>query len=146
MRRPISVDQARYIQAAQRIAHEIENISDACFSIGILLDRLHRKGRRVHEDGENELFDYTAQVMEFLNYNGELLEQGVNPPDLDAAEAMEEGIDKVRKRLRKRSRKSIERDAETDVRGELIFIDIVRHLEHIGDNSLNISEAVGELV
>lgn len=145
MRQPTSDYQARSIQAAQRIAHEIEDISDACFSIGILLDRLHRKGRRFHEDGDKELLGYTVQVMEFLNYNGGLLEKAVEKPDLEAAEAMEEGIDKVRKRLRKRSRKSIERNADTDVRGELIFIDIVRHLEHIGDNSLNISEAVAEL-
>jgi phosphate:Na+ symporter len=145
MRGPTSEDQARYIQAAQRIAHEIEGISDACYSIGLLLDKLHRKGRRLHEDGEEELAGYTEQVMEFLRYNNSVLERKIDRPDLPSALTMENGIDKVRKRLRKRSRKSIERDAKADVRGELIFIDIVRHLEHIGDNSLNIAEAVGEL-
>ncbi|MFW5777223.1 MAG: PhoU domain-containing protein [Spirochaetota bacterium] len=74
------------------------------------------------ERTEQELFDYTRQVMEFLRYNNA-----------------------VREKLRKRSRRSIERNADTDVRGELIFIDIIRHLEHIGDNCLNMSEAVGEL-
>jgi phosphate:Na+ symporter len=145
MRGPTSEDQSRYIQAAQRIAHEIESVSDACYSIGLLLDKLHRKGRRLHEDGEEELSNYTEQVMEFLRYNNSVLEHAIDKPDLASALSMENGIDKVRKRLRKRSRKSIERDAEADVRGELIFIDIVRHLEHIGDNSLNIAEAVGEL-
>jgi phosphate:Na+ symporter len=145
MRGPTSEDQARYIQAAQRIAHEIEGISDACYSIGLLLDKLHRKGRRLHEDGEEELAGYTEQVMEFLRYNNSVLERKIDRPDLPSALTMENGIDKVRKRLRKRSRKPIERDAKADVRGELIFIDIVRHLEHIGDNSLNIAEAVGEL-
>ncbi|MFW5684274.1 MAG: Na/Pi cotransporter family protein [Spirochaetota bacterium] len=145
MRQAASDDQARSIQAAQRITHEIESIADACFSIGILLDRLHRKGRRIHADGDQELYAYTRQVMEFLTYNSSLLEQRTVARDLSAAEEMEEGIDTVRRRLRKRSRKSIERDEAADVRGELIFIDIVRHLEHIGDNSLNVSEAVTEL-
>ncbi len=145
MRWHVSDAQARAIQAAQRIAHELESISDACFSIGLLLDRMHRKGRRFHEDGDRELFDYTTQVLEFINYNGAILARATSGPDLERARAMEDGIDKVRNRLRKRSRKSIERETDIDVRGELIFIDIVRHLEHIGDNSLNISEAVGEL-
>lgn len=145
MRQSISEDQARYIHAAQRIAHEIEGISDACYSIGLLLDKFHRKGRRLHEDGEQELFDYTRQVMEFLRYNNAVLEREIDLADLETAQTMEDGIDKVRRKLRKRSRKSIERNAEADVRGELIFIDIIRHLEHIGDNCLNMSEAVGEL-
>ena len=141
----VSSVQARSIQAAQRIAHEIEGVADACYSIGLLLDRLHRKGRRLHADADTEILAYTAQVMEFLDYNGQVLERRIKRPDLNAAEAMEDGIDKVRNRLRKRSRRSIERDAKTDVMGELIFIDIIRHLEHIGDHSLNISEAVIEL-
>ena len=145
MRQPVSEDQARYIQATQRIAHEIEGISDACYSIGLLLDKLHRKGRRLHEAGEQELFDYTSQVMEFLRYNNAVLEREIDQSDLEKAQTMEDGIDKMRKKLRKRSRKSIERNADTDVRGELIFIDVIRHLEHIGDNCLNMSEAVGEL-
>ncbi len=145
MRESISDAQARSIAAAQRIAHELEGISDACFSIGILLDRLHRKGRRLHADADTEILSYTEQVMEFLRYNGNVLERKIASPDLNAAEMMEEGIDKVRKRLRKRSRKSIQRDSDTDVKGELIFIDIVRHLEHIGDHSLNVAEAVIEL-
>ncbi len=145
MRQSISEDQARYIHAAQRIAHEIEGISDACYSIGLLLDKFHRKGRRLHEDGEQELFDYTRQVMEFLRYNNAVLEREIDQSDLETAQTMEDDIDTVRRKLRKRSRKSIERNAEADVRGELIFIDIIRHLEHIGDNCLNMSEAVGEL-
>ncbi|MFW5789592.1 MAG: Na/Pi cotransporter family protein, partial [Spirochaetota bacterium] len=136
MRWHVSDAQARAIQAAQRIAHELESISDACFSIGLLLDRMHRKGRRFHEDGDRELFDYTTQVLEFINYNGAILARATSGPDLERARAMEDGIDKVRNRLRKRSRKTIERETDIDVRGELIFIDIVRHLEHIGDNSL----------
>lgn len=146
LRSPTSAEQARYIYAAQRIAHEIENISDACFRIGILLDKLHRKGRRIHDDADAELYAYSVQVMEFLRYNASVLEYKLGGPDIETAKKMEKAIDKVRNRLRKRSRKSIEQDETADVRGELIFIDIVRHLEHMGDNSLNISEAVGELV
>ncbi|MFW5685154.1 MAG: Na/Pi cotransporter family protein [Spirochaetota bacterium] len=145
MRLQVSDDQARYIQATQRIAHELEGITDACFSIGLLLKRLHKKGRRIHDDGDQELNAYIRQVTDFLSYNRDYLERKFEDYDMAKAFEMEERIDKVRNRLRKRSRKSIEQDAESDVKGELLFIDIVRHLEHIGDHSLNISEAAVEL-
>ena len=58
---------------------------------------------------------------------------------------MERGIDSMRDTLRKRSRRTIERDEEVNVKGELIFLDIVKHLEHIGDNSMNVSEAIVDL-
>ena len=48
----------------------------------------------------------------------------------------------MRDKLRKRSRRTIEREEDVDVKGELIFMDIVRHLEHVGDSSLNVSEAI----
>lgn len=145
MRDPVGEGLAASIQATQRITHELEGISDACYSIGLLMFRLHKKGREFHEDGDQEIFDYTSQVLEFLRYNEDILDRKIDKPELDVAHEMENGIDKRRKKLRKRSRRSLERDKDTDVRGELIFIDIIRHLEHIGDNSLNISEAISVL-
>lgn len=145
MRESISDSQARTIQGSQRIAHELESVSDSCFLIALLLDRLHRKGRRIHEDGQQQLYDYSVQVLEFLQYNRGLLNESDDQADLGRAKEMEKGIDKMRNKLKKKSRKSIERDSKVDVKGELIFIDIVRHLEHIGDNSLNVSEAIEEM-
>jgi phosphate:Na+ symporter len=84
--------------------------------------------------------------MDFLRYNEAVLERSIAGADLDTAENLETAIDKRRNKLRKTSRKSIEQDSRIDVRGELIFMDIIRHLEHIGDNSLNISQAIGDLV
>lgn len=145
MRQPVSDDQARTIASTQRIAHELESISDSCFSMGMLMERLQRKGWQLHRAAEEELYQYTAQVLQFLEYNGNLLLGADGKVDLDHAFELEERIDKVRNKLKKRSRRSIERDREPDVKGELAFIDIVRHLEHIGDYSLNVSEAVADL-
>ena len=145
MRETVSDDQARSIQSIQRIAHELESISDSCFSIGMLMERLQRKGWKLHEDADDELYTYTAQVLRFLDYNGDLLQGKDGQVDLDHAFELEKKIDKVRNKLKKRSRRVIERDEHPDVKGELAFIDIVRHLEHIGDYSLNVSEAVAEL-
>ncbi len=109
------------------------------------MNRLYKKGWKFHEQGDDELMAYTEQVLDFLKYNQDYLDGKLKEYDLELAHQMEDGIDSVRDKLRKRSRRTIERDEHVDVKGELIFMDIVRHLEHIGDSSLNVSEAIVEL-
>ncbi|MFP4383422.1 MAG: Na/Pi cotransporter family protein [Spirochaetia bacterium] len=145
MQLPVSENQARNIHSSQRIAHELESIADSCFSITLHLNRLLKKGWRIHDEANKELSKYTLQVMDFLRYNDDYLERKTEFYDYDEAQKMEDGIDKVRKKLRKRSRKTIEKGTDGDVKGELIFIDIVRHLEHIGDNCLNITDALADM-
>ncbi len=138
-------DQSTTIMVEQRVAQELESVADSAFGIGLLIERLHKKNWSFHDKGEAELTEYTSQVLEFLRYNQDYLGMKFETYDLDLAHKMEDGIDKKRDKLRKRSRKTIERGEDVDVKGELIFMDIVRHLEHIGDSSLNISQAIAEL-
>jgi phosphate:Na+ symporter len=145
MRQSVSEAQAQTIQASQRIAHELESVSDSCFSIGMLFDRLQRKGWHLHDAADDELYAYSRQVLEFIEYNRVALEDANKSIDVAHSLELEKQIDKVRNKLKKRSRRAIERDKEPDVKGELAFIDIVRHLEHIGDYTLNVSQALAEL-
>jgi phosphate:Na+ symporter len=139
---PLGHDQSNVVAAQQRIANELESVADSTFGIGLLLDKLHKKGWEFHKDADEELLTYTSQVLDFLKYNQDFLDRRLDKYDLNVARDMENGIDKMRNKLRKRSRRTIEKDEDVDVKGELIFMDIVRHLEHIGDNSLNVSEAI----
>jgi phosphate:Na+ symporter len=138
-------DESKTVAAQQRIANELESVADSSFSISLLLNRLHDKGWKFHDDGDSELRSYTDQVLAFLKYNQDYLDNRIEHYDLRTAREMERGIDTMRDTLRKRSRRTIERDEEVNVKGELIFLDIVKHLEHIGDNSLNVSEAIVEM-
>ena len=54
----------------------------------------------------------------------------------------EDAIDEMRDQLNKISRRKMAKKKRSELKGELIFRDIVRHLEHIGDYSLNISQAL----
>ena len=62
----------------------------------------------------------------------------LTPEKLELARELEDGIDAFRKDLKKVARKRLEGGA--DVKAELLYIDIVRTIEHIGDNCFNISE------
>ncbi|MCK5735372.1 MAG: Na/Pi cotransporter family protein [Spirochaetaceae bacterium] len=135
-------DQSKTVTAQQRIANELESVADSSFSISLLLNKLYDKGWKFHEQGDNEIRTYTEQVLNFIKYNQDFLDNEVDEYDVNVAREMERGIDSMRDKLRKRSRRTIERDEEVNVKGELIFMDIVKHLEHIGDNSMNVSEAI----
>jgi len=142
---PLGTDHSRTVASQHRIANELESVADSSYGIGLLVDKLHKKGWQFHEQGDEELVNYTSQVLDFLKYNQDYLDHKLEDYDIDVARNMEDGIDRMRDKLRKRSRKTIERDQDVDVKGELIFMDIIRHLEHIGDNSLNVSEAITEM-
>ena len=144
-RQPLGVDQSKTVAAFLRIANELESVADSTYGIGLLLVKLHKKSWTFHDQGDLELIDYTSQVLDFLRYNQDFLDRKLEDYDINLANSMEAGIDKMRNRLRKRSRKTIERDEDVDVKGELIFMDVVRHLEHIGDSSLNVSEAIEDM-
>ena len=53
---------------------------------------------------------------------------------------LEDGIDAFRKDLKKVARKRLESGA--DVKAELLYIDVIRRIENIGDNCFNISESL----
>lgn len=137
--------QAERIQQQQRIAQELSLIADDCYKTMRLLERSYRKNYRFHRESSAELFDFTSQILDFLRYNSDYLEGRIERPDWDVAERMEDTIDSVRDKLKKRSRKVLEKSEDADIRGELAFIDIISHLEHVGDRCLSIADTVRRL-
>ncbi len=59
---------------------------------------------------------------------------------IERAKTLEEKINKSRNKLRKLSRKRIE--AGANLKTELLFIDLVRSIEKIGDYCFDITELV----
>jgi len=117
----------------------LESMSDECYSISRLLEKSVGKNCMFKEQQLNELIPYVGQVEEFLK----LLENhlGRNPSveqKLRAVE-LENQIDRDRKKLQKLGRKRIE--AGGNVKAELLYIDMVRHIERLGDYCYEISES-----
>jgi phosphate:Na+ symporter len=142
MRESISDYQARNIQALQRVVYELESVSDSAYSIAMLLKKLKEGDMQMHKKGPAELAEYTAQVLEFLKFNADHLSSSIRDYDLEEALRFEMNIDAMRDELNNISRRKMAKKKRSELKGELIFRDIVRHLEHIGDYSLNISQAL----
>jgi len=137
-----TLEQAAQIRHLQRVATELREIATACYKITVLLDRSLRQGRKFHEESREELFALASQVLDFLRYIQDYLDGKIERPDLALARSMENLIDKVRNKLRKQTRKFLEQNQDADIKGELTFIEIIRYLENIGDNCLNIARTV----
>ncbi len=123
-----------------RIIDELESIADSGFNIGLLAERANRKKHAIEAMALEELDDYYDRVVDFVRMIERALTESAGPELFEQAVAAEKRINKRRNVLKKHSRRRIQKGA--DVRQELLAIDVIGHLEHVGDHCLNIAEAV----
>ena len=93
-----------------------------------------------------EISDYYELVLEFMNWNESFIKQNIKAmtsEDLNQSVKYERKIDTVRNDLIDQARKRLAKGS--NAKAELLFMDIAKHLEHIGDYSLNISQALEQL-
>lgn len=126
--------------ALLRIVDELESIADSSFNIALIAERRHRKGIEIDEDALLELAPYASLVQKFAGFVDQRLMKTCSIEDLRRAHDLEEQINALRNKLKKSARERIQRGA--DLKGELLVLDVVSHLEHMGDYSLNIAEAL----
>ena len=91
------------------------------------------------EDMER-LLPYLELVRQFLQFIRRNINTQLSQEKLELASELEDGIDAFRKDLKKVARKRLESGA--DVKAELLYIDVIRRIENIGDNCFNISESL----
>ncbi|HBE01318.1 MAG: hypothetical protein A2096_12710 [Spirochaetes bacterium GWF1_41_5] len=137
----LNEDQASRIKGMHRIANELEHTGDACKSIARLFLIKAEKEHDFHKEAEDELFDYISLVLDFLRYNSDFLNNKIQKISFKHALKMEDEINKRRNLLRKIVKKKL-MTGKSDVQGELLFMDITRLLEEMGDYCLNISQEI----
>jgi phosphate:Na+ symporter len=82
-------------------------------------------------------------VKDFLLFISNHLGSKFTSEELSRAKTAETQIETYRNKLRKMSRKRIE--AGEDVKTELLFIDMVKRIEHVGDYCYSISSSASRL-
>ena len=121
-----------------RVTGYLEEMSDDCYRISRLLERSIRKDLVFNRKEMDYLVPYVGMVEEFLALLVETqLGSNPSPEQKTRAAELEENIDKSRKKLHKMSRKRIE--AGCNVKTELLFIDLVRRIEKLGDYCFDIA-------
>ena len=132
--------QLNHVSNMIQIVDELENMSDSCYGTIMLICRSIEKKMEFKAEDLEKLLPYIELVRQFLQFIRININKQITPEKLELARELEDGIDAFRKSLKKVARKRLEGGA--DVKAELLYIDIVRAIEHIGDNCFNISSAL----
>ncbi len=123
-----------------RMANEMERIGDSCFTLAVLCQRRKNKKISISPRALDDLAPYLALVQEFMAFNKTHLNEALSEAKLADAYKLENEINELRINLKKNAQIRLQEGAE--VRGELLYIDMLKYIEHIGDYSLNISQAL----
>ena len=134
----VTEKQLNHISNMIQIVDELENMSDSCYGTIMLISRSIEKKMKFQTEDMERLLPYLELARQFLQFIRININKQLTTEKLELARELENGIDAFRKDLKKVARKRLEGGA--DVKSELLYIDIVRTIEHIGDNCFNISE------
>ncbi|MBN2460395.1 MAG: Na/Pi cotransporter family protein, partial [Candidatus Cloacimonetes bacterium] len=136
----LSEKSIRNVNALLRIVNELENVGDSCFKLIILTQKKYNRKLQLHERAQEEIKDFAKLVTEFMAFYKANLNEALDNKGLDIAFKMENKINHSRDNLKRAARKRLQEGA--DVNAELLYLDILKNFEHIGDNALNIAQAL----
>ena len=128
-----------------RITNELESVGDSTLNLFLQLERME-KGLEFDDRMNKEVSEIFSLVMKFIEWNSSFIEsniQSMTNEDLDKSIDLEKQIDDLRNQFIDYSRDRLAKGSNP--KSELLFLDIIKHLEHIGDYSLNISQALEQL-
>ena len=136
--------QIKHISGMIQIVDELENMSDSCYATIMLIVRSIDKKMKFQQADMDRLLPYIELVRQFLQFIRRNINTQLTQDKLDMAAELEDGIDAFRKDLKRVARKRLEGGA--DVKAELLYIDVVRRIENIGDNCFSISETLTGII
>jgi len=140
-RERLSPHSEKRVSRLLRIIADLEEMTDDCYSISLLLERSVKKDHVIKSKEITALIPYVALVEGFLNFIRDIkLGSVISKEQYGWARDIENRIAESRDKLRKLSRKRIE--AGKDIKTELLFIDLVRQIEKLGDYCYSISGAL----
>ncbi len=138
----LSYRSSKEVAAMLRLTNELESIGDSCFNLFLQIEKIKTKLVLTDKMNKEILYLYTT-VIKFIQWNHSFIENNIGRMtlnDLRKSIEYEKQIDDIRNKFIDSSRERLAE--EFNPKTELIYIDIVKHLEHIGDYSLNISQAL----
>lgn len=141
-RLPTSTTQTHNIPLMIQIVEILERMGDHCFDLGMTLARSVEKKRIFPPEDMERLIPYVELVRQFLQFIRVNINKHLNKDKLEMAKELEGQIDLFRSNLKKLAKRRLEEGA--DVKTELMYIDLVRNIEKIGDCAFEISEILAQ--
>lgn len=134
---------ASNVYSMMRITNELESVGDSCFNLMILCERRYTKKIVFDEETLENLTPYVELVIRFIAFIKSHLNEHVDSENMAVAVKLESKINKMRKQLKEKA--SDRMQSGGDVKGGLLYIDVVRHIEQIGDHCMNITQSLQQV-
>ena len=141
----LSFESSKGAAAMMRIVNELESVGDSTLNLFLQIDRFGND-LKLSSEIKAEVLEMYDVVMKFIDWNNSFILkdiQSVSLEDLNKSIKYEQEIDDFRNKLIDSSRERLSKGSLPRV--ELLFMDIIKHLEHVGDYSLNISQALEQI-
>ncbi len=134
---------ASNVYSMMRITNELESVGDSCFNLIILCERRYKNKIDFDAETLEQLTPYIALVTRFIGFIKSHLNEHVDSENMAVAVRIETEINLMRRTLRDSA--SDKMQSGGDVTGGLMYIDIVRHVEQIGDHCMNITQSLEQI-
>jgi phosphate:Na+ symporter len=109
-------------------------------SLAHLMEKRKNKGLVIDGSEIDIVYPATLIADEFLRFLSENATRPIGDEQLAQAADFEDKLDQFRSSMKKRAKKRLNAGAE--VKAELLFIDMVRHIEKIGDFAFDVARAL----
>ena len=137
-REQLSYRSERRVSRLIRIIADLEDMTDVCYSVSLLLEKSVRKDRVFKEKEMDALVPYISLVEEFLMLVKNHLGEKISEEENKRVKEIEADIAQSQSKLHKLGRKRIQ--AGENLKTELLFIDLVRSIEKLGNYCSDIAK------
>ncbi|GMO58571.1 MAG: Na/Pi cotransporter family protein [Treponemataceae bacterium] len=141
---PLGNSEKNNIHLLLGIVSDIEHMSDDCYTFMVLFKKSIEKGMVFENEDIQELFPYHELTERSLTFFEENINKHLSPEQLQEANEIENQIDEYKRNLKKVAERRLEKGA--NVKTELLYIDLVRNIEKIGDCAFSISKRLAQRI
>jgi len=132
----IGAANATKIAGMLRITQEIEECIDCIYRLVKLNERRYKKGRTFSQEQADAIREFAGTIDRFIEFTDTHVLNKISDADIATAESLENTSDTMRKKFNKSATKRMSKSS--DVRLEMVNIDINNHFELIANHALNI--------
>ncbi len=131
------------LNAIMRIVNELENIGDSCYKLMLLTERKYGSNIQLHTKAMEEFNDFASLLVESMELYKLHMNEHLEKQVLNLVYKLEVKMNNLRDNLKKATQYRLQEGS--NVKAELLYLDLLKHFEHIGDNNLNIAQALRQV-
>ena len=139
---PVSENQVANLSSMIQIVDDLEAMTDECYTSSKLIQKSIEKKMEFNKEDMDLLLPYVELARQFLQFIHININKHLSQEKLEFAQELEDQIDQYMKDLKKVARKRLEGGA--NVKGELLYMDLVKQIEKMGDHAFNISNLLAQ--